>query len=296
MDSNSYFTLEIIGVSLSQEEILTLELFENGAAGVSENLMFTQQDREYKPVIVEQDVKSLLAYFEQKPSADFLQGVIERYPDIQINLEKLPIKDWLNEWKKQWKAFELVDGIWVVPEWHRQDFEGRAVDKIYIDPGMAFGTGTHETTQIASQLLQKAFHQFEIKSTADIGTGSGILSFVSKLNQIPMIYCYDNDSESQRVFNENKLKNNMNDLIWVEKWQSELVGKVDLLIANIIDGVLLNLKPSFKKLGCPYILFTGILQERESAFLAEMLDDWNLQQVQRVQKKEWVGFLFREAR
>jgi ribosomal protein L11 methyltransferase len=292
MDSVTYITLEIQGVPAEKEDLITHFLFENGAAGVQENLQFTQLDRKYQPTVVEAEVKTLLAYFEQPPSPEVIENLKTHYPEVSVQSKENETEDWLAQWKEQWKPFELIKGLWIVPEWYREEFEGSDRKAIFIEPGMAFGTGTHATTQIASLLMRYLFQNQEVKSMVDVGTGSGILSFLAAFEDLENIYAYDNDPESHRVFHENLEKNPSDKIQWLENWPTELAGKLDLTLANIIDGVLLDLKPLFQKVNSPFYIFTGILAEREKIFLEEMTQDWNLKVLKRVEKSEWVGFLF----
>lgn len=296
MDSGQYYILKIKNVSSELEDILTSELFAIGAAGVQEDLKFHQLDRQYKPEIIEQKNKQLTVYFESPPADEELQYFLTNHPELEVTLNEHPIVDWLSEWKKQWKPFELIPGTWIVPEWEKDGFDVSGKNTIFIEPGMAFGTGTHETTQLASELLRELLSRSTVQSLVDVGTGSGILSFLAALLGVREIYAYDNDEESKRVFFENVEKNPLGSFVWEANWPQELPGKVDLCIANIIDGVLLSLKEDFQKLKSPYYLFTGILAERESEFLEEMLAGWPLKLIARKQKGEWVGFLFEEPR
>ena len=125
----------------------------------------------------------------------------------------------------------------------------------------------------------------------DVGTGSGILAILAKHYQVKNISAYDNDQESKRVFDENAEKNAIDNFQWVESWSTDLTNQCDLTVANIIDGVLLSLKPNFQEINSPYFIFTGILKEREQAFLQEMIQDWPLEILQREEEDEWVGFL-----
>ena len=235
MDSVTYITLEIQGVPAEKEDIVTHFLFEGGAAGVQENLEFTQLDRKYKPEVLEAEVKTLLAYFETPPTPEFIEDFQSRYPEVSIDSKKHETEDWLAKWKEQWKPFELINNLWIVPEWHRSEFEGTDQKAIFIEPGMAFGTGTHATTQIAAELMVHLFGNNEIKSMVDVGTGSGILAFQAAFENLEKIYAYDNDPESHRVFHENLEKNPSEAIKWEENGPTVLAGQLDLTLANIID-------------------------------------------------------------
>lgn len=291
MDSQTYFTLLLAGVRACEEDLLTSHLFEQGAAGVQEDLNFSQLERHYQPKVIESEIKSLKVYFESPPSPEIFDFLSNRYPHLQIQSEKHEVEDWLEKWKEQWKPFELIPNVWIVPEWFQDSFEAPDGKIIYIEPGMAFGTGTHATTQLAAQLLVELQGKSELKSLLDVGTGSGILAFLAGLIGFEEIYAYDNDPESQRVFLENLAKNPHQQTHWEEKWSPLLTDKVDITVANIIDGVLLSLKDEFQAVNSRYYIFTGILAERENDFLEEMRQDFPLEVLTRVEKDEWIGFL-----
>jgi len=292
MDSKTYFVIELRSVLSEWEDLITSELFENGAAGVQENLQFTQLSRKYKPEVIGADLKNLSVYFEDQPNLVFLENLKSKYQGLVVVVSEHEKKDWLAEWKAEWKPFELTTGVWVVPDWHKESFETKDRKAIYIEPGMAFGTGTHATTQIAAELMMSYFKENQCDSFLDVGTGSGILALLAQLQRIKHIYAYDNDVESKRVFLENLEKNQASNIRWVEPWSTELAGSVDLTLANIIDGVLIDLKPEFQKMKSCHYIFTGILKERENQFLEEMTEAWNIEKKARIEKDEWVGFYF----
>ncbi len=316
MDSPSYFTLEISQIPLSLEDQLTFDLFEMAASGVMENLKFKQLDRRYQPEIISSDFIALTAFFETRPNTEEISSLINKYSDLKFSVNEHPIEDWLSEWKKSWKPFEVIPGYWIVPDWEMQSFDRTDKKVIAIEPGMAFGTGTHETTQIASLLMFNLFQTKTFKTVLDVGTGSGLLAFLAQAMGVEKVYAYDNDPESKRVFFENLEKNqslNLNDsqpkttdlnsssshfkadFTWQENWSEALKNQVQVTVANIIDGVLIDLKDEFKKMKSSHFIFTGILLEREKEFLEQMMSGWDIKILERVQKGEWVGFLF-EAR
>ncbi len=293
MDSPVYFTLHIQGLDALDEDIITSLLFEGGAGGVQENLKFEQKERTYQPTVIESESKSLIAYFEIPPSPDWVAGLRGQFPQAKIEVAEHEKIDWLQNWKDQWNPFQLIAGIWIVPDWHRDSFRPEGGECIYIEPGMAFGTGTHATTQLAAELLRKLKTDVDLNSTLDVGTGSGILAILASLLGFKKVFAFDNDLESKRVFTENLQKNPKVWASWCQNWSTDLRDKVQLTVANIIDGVLLDLKPEFVKVNSDYYIFTGILCERDSAFIEEMTLDWPLQVIQRLEKDEWVGYLMR---
>jgi ribosomal protein L11 methyltransferase len=296
MDSKTYFCMEITGVPVADEDRLTSDLFEGGACGVQENLQFQQTNRSYQPEVLPSESKTLLVYFESPPTLDWLEALKVEYPQLQLMVSEHEQEDWLGQWKEQWRPFEWVEGFWIVPDWEREHFTPEKGQAIYIEPGMAFGTGTHATTQLAAELILIWHQAYGSGSVLDVGTGSGILLVLANHLHMQPLYAYDNDPESFRVFSENMQKNGVTQTKWEPHWAENLVGQVDLTVANIIDGVLLDLKPSFTRVSSPFYLFTGILAERESAFLKEMTAGWNLHVRERLEKDEWVGFLMEMPR
>lgn len=262
---------------------------------MQENLTFEQQEKNYQPRVLETEVKNLIAYFEVPPAPEWLEALQAKYPEVQISVEQHQEVDWLEKWKQQWKPFELIPEFWIVPDWHRGTFKPEVGRCLYIEPGMAFGTGTHATTQLAAQLIQKVVTENTIHSLLDVGTGSGILALLAHLFDVNRISAYDNDPESKRVLFENLEKNQQPAVDWVENWSVSLAGQTDLTVANIIDGVLLDLKDQFKKVESPFYIFTGILAERDSDFVKEMTDDWELEILDRRTQDEWVGYLMKAS-
>ena len=294
MVAKKFWVLTLEAVSPSEENLLTSLLFEQGATGVQEDLQFQQKDRKYLPEVCESSSKTLLAYFEESPQPSLQEELQQQFPHVQHSLSEEVDRDWLEEWKKNWQPFCLWNDIWVVPSWLEDSFDSSGKHILRIDPGMAFGTGTHATTQIASQLIGECLAEKPTPSSIDVGTGSGILALLMRHLGVDRVYAYDNDDESERVFLENLEKNKATAIDWVENWPELGSTDLQLVVANIIDGVLIELKESFMKLSRPghRYIFTGILKEREQDFLKEMMQDWSLTLVQKIEKEEWVGFCF----
>src|SRR5690606_7660207 len=125
--------------------------FDVGASGVSEKLDFIQESLHYEPEFTQKEILDLEVYFEKPPLENWMERIHSVDPKIKIELTKEENQDWMQEWKKHFKSFALVDKYWVVPSWEK--FDDPDSTAIWIDPGLAFGTGTHATTQICSELI-----------------------------------------------------------------------------------------------------------------------------------------------
>ncbi|MCB9073237.1 MAG: 50S ribosomal protein L11 methyltransferase [Bdellovibrionaceae bacterium] len=287
MSTNNYYELHIRHLKRDQEDAITGQLFSLGAEGVSETLDFAQTNLQFTPQIIESEYIHLVAYFSVC-SSEIMDELKVRYPETQITLNEEAQKDWMEEWKKGFEPFPLTSSTWIVPSWRRAPPEAQNV--IYIDPGMAFGTGTHETTRVCSELISKYAVNNPKNMAVDIGTGTGILAILMEQLGFQKIYCTDIDPECKRVSQENFEKNHVQFVQWHDQIEESL-GDCDLIVANIIDSVLLQLKPLFRSLAGTktQLILSGILQENEEEFLKNFLSDWPLQIRERQQLGEWVG-------
>lgn len=285
--SEKYFEVRIKNLVRSDEDFATGQLFSLGASGVSEALQFTQHDLQYEPEVVETESLELVAYFETW-NPHVVEQVKSAFPHASVVVSEEQHKDWMEEWKKGYEPFVLTHDTWVVPTWRKPPAEAKHI--IYIDPGMAFGTGTHETTRTCSELIAEYCKQGQKTRAVDIGTGTGILAILMEQLGFEEVFVTDIDPECKRVTHENFEQNKVEHLIWKEELDSS-IGQLDLLVANIIDGVLLKLKPHFLSLCSPGtdIIFSGILEENEKEFTENFLKNTTFTIHRRVQLKEWVG-------
>lgn len=284
-----YFEALITNIKRENEDLLTSELFDLGASGVSEDLEFYQEQGSYNPITIKSDVFAMKAYFENAICLATLQTALAEFSGLQIKVLQLPNKDWLEEWKKGFEPFSLVDDIWVVPSWRDEGFEGN--QKILIDPGMAFGTGTHDTTQTASSLLVNTKKKNpSLASLIDVGTGSGILAILAKMINFKQVDATEIDLDSRFVAKQNLIKNSC-ESVQVFDYQVEAVaGSYDVVLANIIDGILSKIQGDLTRLCKPggFLIMTGVLYERKSVFL-EQFDFSGFENLIWTQQGEWLG-------
>lgn len=292
---STFIKLSILNVRKDLEDVISSLCFDFDAMGVSETLDFDKKVYP-EPKIIEKSHINLEAYFYENPKA-LVQTLEQRYPEMEVVVESQENKDWMEEWKKGFHAFKLYDKFWIVPSWETAPAD---VEPIYIDPGMAFGTGTHETTQICSELIFKALQTKDLQSSKvesliDVGTGTGILAFVAHKMGVQNVMGTDNDPEAIRVAKENADINKV-EMRLTEKDLNMIPGKFDVVVANIIDGVLLKLKELLlhkRNPGGSFIL-SGIIIENDAEFIEGFLKDTDLKVIERIQKGEWVGYLLGE--
>lgn len=293
---NQYLSILIKNVPASCEDMVTEAAFSYGASGVVEELQFTQTSDKYTPEIVESDFHDLNVFFEKVPSEEFYLKIEALVPASTIEKKVEENKDWLEEWKKGFEPFLLAEPFWVVPSWKKNQWLEKSQQKaIYIDPGMAFGTGTHATTQLAAELVVKNFEACSPGSVLDVGTGTGILAMLAKSSGAEKVVATEIDEMAREVARENCRDNQLSEIEVPDHQVEEIERHFDLVIANIIDGILLSIKDALlermKEKGS--LILTGILTERAEDFKKEFLKSTNLQIIKEVRKDEWIGLLLK---
>ena len=201
--------------------------------------------------------------------------------------------DWKDEWKKYFHTVNITDNIIIKPSW--DDYEASEGETlIEIDPGMAFGTGTHETTALCVEFLEK--YVPGKKKLLDIGCGSGILMLIGKRLGVEKVVGIDIDSNVKDVVIENFEKNNIKDNyeIIIGDLVEDINEKYDLVVSNILVDVLTELLENIEKTlekGAT-IIFSGIIKDKEEEFLRKTKEH-NLIEIDRNEKNNWVSLVFK---
>lgn len=207
-------------------------------------------------------------------------------------LEEKENQDWSKKWKEKWDVTHVTDKIAVVPDWiEYQPKEGEVTIKL--EPGCAFGTGTHQTTQLCMKALEKYMKKGD--EVADIGMGSGILSILAKKLGASFVYGCDNDETVIDVARENAVKNSVE--CEFELGTADKVTKqFDFVCANILHFVLAEIMDDLKnimKLGALMSL-SGILYEKRDMVI-ESYEREGLELVEEIQQDQWTSFVVRRV-
>ncbi len=239
---------------------------------------------------------------------DRVKGALEEvrsYMDIgegTITRSETEDKDWINNWKEFFHQF-YVDDILIVPSWEEVKEEDKDKMILHIDPGTAFGTGMHETTQLVIRQLKK----FVTKDTVmlDVGTGSGILGIVALKLGAAHVVGTDLDPCAIPAVADNKEANGIKDEtfdmlignIIDDKEVQDTVGyeKYDVVTANILADVLVPLTPVIvnqMKKGAYYIT-SGILDVKENV-VVQAVKEAGLSLVEVTHQGEWVSVTARK--
>lgn len=223
-------------------------IFEEEGKEIIEELDKTEKDWDFvdeRILNLEPGMRTFKVYFQESESevVDKLKSELGSFGEFEIN--KTDDEDWANNWKKYYEPVEVGESLVIIPSW--LEYDGSCTNKIYIEPGMAFGTGTHETTYMCLEALED--YVIENDVVFDIGCGSGILSVAATKLGAEKIVAVDIDSKCTQVSKENAILNNVEDKI--EIYTANLLdvvnGKADIIISNIIAEIITEMVPDLKE-------------------------------------------------
>ena len=302
------------------EDVIISALADVGVEGVEiqdkQPLTETDKEQMFVDIMPEGPADDGIAYLnfyleedtETAPVLERVRAVLEEvrgYMDIgegTITESQTEDKDWINNWKEYFHQF-YVDDILIVPSWEEVKEEDKDKMILHIDPGTAFGTGMHETTQLVIRQLKK----FVTKDTQmlDVGTGSGILGIVALKLGAAHVVGTDLDPCAIPAVADNKEANDIKDEtfdmlignIIDDKEVQDTVGyeKYDIVTANILADVLVPITPVIvnqMKKGAYYIT-SGILDVKEEV-VVKAVKDAGLQLVEVTHQGEWVSVTARK--
>ena len=196
-------------------------------------------------------------------------------------------QDWMHNWKPYFKDILIENKVVVVPAWSNLVDDDKIVLKI--DPGMAFGTGHHETTELMIGFILK-YHEKNM-SVLDIGTGSGILSILAYKLKSKKILSVDNDPLVKENFIKNKGINDSHAILEIKSCFNIKDFRYDLILANINKNILIDLIPlmtSRKKI----IVLSGILESDYDEIL-DVISKNNFRLIEYNKINEWVGVVIK---
>ena len=244
----------------------------------------------------EDNDQTISGYFSEMPDRERIRKElfealrIYNLPSSSVrdmNLREVEQRDWLEEWKQSWQPVEVGRFV-IAPPWSRLgDTRDRIV--IRIEPGMAFGTGTHETTRLCLNAMEK---HFSGGSFLDVGTGTGILAIAAaKLDPEARIEAFDSDELATTIARENAKANDVLDQIDFHVGSvDESTASADLVCANLTANVIVPLLPTLVSLTCGKLILSGIL-ETQIEMVQRALHDCGVSEFEIAQDGEWVALI-----
>jgi ribosomal protein L11 methyltransferase len=266
-------------------EAVEYALMETGALGTETN------DAEDKFVRV-------TGYFDHTPNRESVRTDLAdalRVYDLpsssvrEMNIREVADEDWLGEWKKSWQPVEVGQRFIIAPPWAEiTDSQDRIV--VRIEPGMAFGTGTHETTRLCLAAIEKYFAG---GSFLDAGTGTGILAIAAaKLFPDAHIEACDTDADAVVIACENARLNGVAEQITFRLGTiEETTASADVVCANLTADVIARLLPSLLSVTCGRLILSGILDTQLEAMKARLLECGVSAPLEIIQDGEWLAII-----
>ena len=253
---------------VSSENALLVEekLFSSGAAAV------TFLDARNQPIFVEETDQTplwedicIVSLFPQDVNLDLIvHKLVHDQPTINsndIDIHLINDQDWESKWMNDQKPQQFGNRLWIYPSWITPS--KNSVTNMILDPGLAFGTGSHPTTSLCLHWLDN--NLIPSQHIIDYGCGSGILAIAAALLGASKIYAVDNDPQAITATLSNMEKNRISNQS-IQTFSPEALPhvKVDLLIANILANPLIQLSEIFSTLLKPSgkIVLSGILEEQ----------------------------------
>lgn len=279
-----------IQLSISYQHLTAVELILENLGALS----ITLQDAENSPLYIENLDETpvwkqiaLSALFDKDFKLRDLHRTLERTLTCQIELTKHIVDDegYIDKWKKEFPPIRLGERLWICPSWCSSP-DPFAVN-VRLDPGLAFGTGTHPTTSLCLEWL--ATHSPLYQTVVDFGCGSGILAIAAYYLGAKIVYAIDHDTQATQATRANAKKNSVPaHRIITSTASGPTAHSCDLLIANILLRPLLNLEKQFANCVKPTgkIILSGILESQAEELIQTYMKNFTIDQI--YIKNEWL--------
>jgi ribosomal protein L11 methyltransferase len=235
----------------------------------------------------------LVCYFSHRSNLEnievLIRSIFDRAEGGSPSISRAIVEecDWTEEWKKSYTSFPIADSFFVIPSWEGSTCPNDRLP-IRIDPGQAFGTGTHETTQLTMEALERWIEPAHV--VLDVGTGSGILAIASRLLGAEQVFACDIDPVAVQVARANIDRNAEQDVYAfcgsLDAIQSE---SIHLLLANLTAEVIISLFPEFDRVLRTHgiAILSGILRE-QSEDVREIVARRQFDVFEEITQGEWL--------
>ena len=302
------------------EDIVSSMLMDLGVQGIEieDKIPMTQAEKEqmFVDILPETGINDGIAYIsfyleEDEDKESLLEAVKNELEDMRAYVEvgegtieesQTEDVDWVNNWKKYFHQF-YVDDILIIPSWEevKPEDEGKMI--VHIDPGTAFGTGMHETTQLCIRQLRK--YMTPGAKVLDVGTGSGILGITALKLGAGEVFGTDLDENAIVAVGENLESNDIStekftviqgNIIDDEAVQQQAgIGCYDIAVANILAPVIIMLQGEIAKHLKPGAVFitSGIINTKEQAVKEALASNPELEIIETTYQGEWVSITAR---
>jgi ribosomal protein L11 methyltransferase len=292
---NKWFALDL-AVEPAAREAVEYALMEAGALGTETNEATAATD----------ELLSVTAYFADTPDRERVRVELGEALHIynlpsssvrDMQFREVADRDWIQEWKQEWQPVE-IGRIVVAPPWSEiRAAKDRVI--IRIEPGMAFGTGTHETTRLCLKAIMRFFKG---GSFLDVGTGTGILGIAAaRLFPTARVAACDTDAAAVAIARENARLNGVADQIDFRVGSlvaaddavrnESATASADFVCANLTADVIMTMLPALISASCGRLVLSGILDTQLDAIVDQLHDSGLTGNLVMMQDGEWVALV-----
>jgi ribosomal protein L11 methyltransferase len=244
--------------------------------------------------------EKILSYFEEKIDIAVICEELTRFRDVLkasgldpaffFEYSLLPEKDWNENWKKNFLPIDIGENLTIIPSWLQKDTSRVPV---IIDPGMVFGTGYHETSQTCLALIETIAKRDRKETCLDIGTGSGILAIGAAKLGFRYVTAIDIDPMAIDAAVRNAEENSLSNIVIKEGDISAVEGTFDLIVANLLSGILVDIAPEIVSRLNPggKAILSGMLAGQESDVI-KAFEKAGPELIETVVSGKWVTLVF----
>ncbi len=235
-------------------------------------------------------------FFDNEPSAMIFKTEVSKILLGEIVMEECVSQDWNAEWKKHYAPIRVNDLIEIIPSWMKPH-PLTTKKQIYINPGMGFGTGSHETTFLCLKLMTENMNPDYLKTVLDFGSGSGILGLTAlKFSPDAKVDFYDIDPEANKNCDQNATLNDLQDAkfrLLLPEVRKLLQPSYDLVFANILESILMQEKEYLAQSLNPggNLILSGLLRHQMDGII-DAYSRLNIVLKKRIEKGDWGALLF----
>lgn len=248
---------------------------------IDEDLLKKDRNKAYVHIYLEPDVNpaEALAFLSERYTSENIKHTIETDTTLE--------EDWRNNWKKYFNPMPVGEKLLIRPSW-RDDYDPNGRVVLNIDPGLAFGTGNHETTRLCLEAVERYLKEGD--TVLDVGCGSGILAIASLLLGAGSAVGVDIDETAVKTAKENAEINNVADRFTAITGDltEKVTGKYNLIVANIVADAIMFLSKGVKEFMTPdtvYIM-SGIIDTRADEVISAISPDFEI--IEKYEDKGWV--------
>ncbi|PIQ44117.1 MAG: 50S ribosomal protein L11 methyltransferase [Gammaproteobacteria bacterium CG11_big_fil_rev_8_21_14_0_20_46_22] len=241
------------------------------------------------------DTVTLQAIFTTKPPESALQALYEAQgiPPDNGTLSCHEDQDWQTSFRQHFQPISIADRLWIRPVWDKHDTDPQP--SLYIDPGMAFGTGSHATTALCLEALTRVLKPGQ--AVVDYGCGSGILGLSALMLGAKKACGVDIDETALVCAAQNAALNDIAvpEAFDIRHCEAETPPNCPIILANILAPVLIDLAPTLLKLCEPqgYLILSGLLEEQSPSVLSHYKNEAIVSEV--LQRDEWIALILKKS-